>query len=97
MYWKRASYFWAFIASAFVGYFALVSSSNYRLQDRFNHAEVFFVICIGFILSVAWLLTNIGSKSWQRHWEVRVDLLEDNFTGPLYKTVLEEDIFCFQD
>ncbi len=43
MYWKRASYFWAFIASAFVGYFALVSSSNYRLQDRFNHAEVFLL------------------------------------------------------
>ena len=93
MYWKRASYFWAFIASAFVGYFALVSSSNYRLQDRFNHAEVFFVICIGFILSVAWLLTNIGSKSWQRHWEVHVDLLEDNFTGPLYKTVYSKKTF----
>ena len=93
MYWKRASYFWAFIASAFVGYFALVSSSNYRLQDHFNHAEVFFVICIGFILSVAWLLTNIGSKSWQRHWEVHVDLLEDNFTGPLYKTVYSKKTF----
>src|SRR6266478_1199459 len=93
MYWKRASYFWAFIARAFVGYFALVSSSNYRLQDRFNHAEVFFVICIGFILSVAWLLTNIGSKSWQRHWEVHVDLLEDNFTGPLYKTVHPKTTF----
>ncbi|ELA8093771.1 hypothetical protein ACGB6O_001055 [Vibrio parahaemolyticus] len=87
MYWKRATYFWAFIASTFVGYFALVSSNNYDKQDAFNHVEVYFLICIGFVLSLAWHFTNIGSKSWQRHWEVHVDLLEDAFTGPLYKTV----------
>ncbi|HDZ2683781.1 TPA: hypothetical protein RSS55_005358, partial [Klebsiella pneumoniae] len=87
MYWKRATYFWAFIASTFVGYFALISSENYIKYDRFNHVEVYFLICIGFVLSLAWHFTNIGSKSWQRHWEVHVDLLEDAFTGPLYKTV----------
>src|SRR5947209_2658430 len=87
MYWKRATYFWTFIASTFVGYFALTGSPNYQRYDRFNHAEVYFVICIGLILSFAWLLTNRGSKTWQRHWEVHVDLLEDRFTGPLYKTV----------
>lgn len=87
MYWKRATYFWAFIASTFVGYFALVSSENYTKPDRFDHVEVYFLICIGFVLSLAWHFTNIGSKSWQRHWEVHVDLLENAFTGPLYKTV----------
>lgn len=87
MYWKRATYFWAFIASTFLGYFALLNSVNYTRLDQFNHAEVYFVICIGFVLSFAWTLTNIGSKAWQRHWEVHVDLLEDEFTGPLYKTV----------
>ncbi|MCL1060494.1 hypothetical protein L2729_21265 [Shewanella gelidimarina] len=87
MYWKRATYFWAFIASTFVGYFALVSSDNYDSPDVFNHVEVYFLICIGFVLSLAWHFTNIGSKSWQRHWEVHVDLLEDAFTGPLYKIV----------
>lgn len=87
MYWKRATYFWAFIASVFVGYFALISSENYIKNDRFDHVEVYFLICIGFVLSLAWHLTNIGSKSWQRHWEVHVDLLEDAFTGPLYKIV----------
>jgi hypothetical protein len=87
MYWKRANYFWAFIASTFVGYFALVSSDKYSLPDEFNHVEVYFLICIGFILSIAWVLTNKGSKSWQRHWEAHVDLLEDKFTGPLYKIV----------
>lgn len=73
MYWKRATYFWAFIASTFVGYFALVSSENYVKPDRFNHVEVYFLICIGFVLSLAWHLTNIGSKTWQRHWEGVVD------------------------
>jgi hypothetical protein len=87
MYWKRANYFWAFIASAFVGYFAMVTSKNYPEPDKFHHVEVYFIICIGFTLSIAWLLTNKGSKSWQRNWEAHVDLLEDKFTGPLYKTV----------
>lgn len=87
LYWKRATYFWAFIASAFVGYFGLVNATGYRTADRYAHAEVFAVSCLGFLLSLAWLLTNIGSKQWQRHWEVHVDLLEDRFTGPLYKTV----------
>ncbi|AZG35211.1 RipA family octameric membrane protein [Shewanella psychromarinicola] len=93
MYWKRATYFWAFIASTFVGYFALISSDNYIKPDSFNHVEVYFLICIGFVLSLAWHLTNIGSKSWQRHWEVHVDLLEDAFTGPLYKTVYPQQTF----
>lgn len=93
MYWKRANYFWAFIASTFVGYFALISSDNYLKPDRFNHVEVYFLICVGFVLSVAWILTNKGSKSWQRHWEVHVDLLEDQFTGPLYKTVYPQKTY----
>jgi hypothetical protein len=93
MYWKRANYFWAFIASTFVGYFALISSNSYGKPDKFNHIEVYILICIGFILSVAWLLTNIGSKSWQRNWEAHVDLLENAFTGPLYKTVYPEQTF----
>jgi hypothetical protein len=87
LYWKRAAYFWAFIATTFVGYFALQNSANYKAKDRLNHAEVYFVICIGFVLSCAWLFINRGSKAWQRHWEVHVDLLEDAFVGPLYKTV----------
>lgn len=93
MYWKRATYFWAFIASTFAGYFALISSNNYTKYDRFDHVEVYFLICIGFVLSLAWHFTNIGSKSWQRHWEVHVDLLEDAFTGPLYKTVHPQETY----
>jgi len=87
MYWKRATYFWAFIAVSFAGYFALINSKSYLEPDRYNHVEVYFLICLGFILSVAWVLINKGSKAWQRQWEVHVDLLEEQFTGPLYKIV----------
>ena len=87
MYWKRATYFWAFIASIFAAYFALVSSENYQSADRYSHVEVYLVICTGLVMSVAWWLTNKGSKAWQKNWEAHVDLLEDDFTGPLYKTI----------
>ncbi|MEO1242344.1 MAG: hypothetical protein AAFX54_10580 [Pseudomonadota bacterium] len=86
LYWKRATYFWAFIASAFAAYLALISRNPEHLRSPIPEEE-FYIICVGFVLSVAWLLINRGSKSWQRHWEAHVDLLEDEFTGPLYKTV----------
>lgn len=93
LYWKRATYFWAFVASTFVGYFALVAADKYSNPDKYQHAEVYFVICLGFIVSLAWLLTNRGSKQWQRNWESHIDLLEDQFTGPLYKTVVPDFTF----
>jgi hypothetical protein len=93
LYWKRATYFWAFVASTFVGYFALAGADKYAKPDRYQHAEVYFVICLGFIVSLAWLLTNRGSKQWQRNWESHIDLLEDQFTGPLYKTVVQSRTF----
>lgn len=93
MYWKRATYFWAFIASTFVAYFALVGADTYAKPDSFDHVEVYVVACIGFVLSYAWWATNKGSKAWQRHWEVHVDLLEDKFTGPLYKIVHPTDTY----
>jgi len=91
MYWKRATYFWAFVASAFVGYFGLVNATSYRATDKYQHVEVYFVICLGFILSLAWVLTNVGSKQWQRHWETLVDLLEDQFTGSKPRRDAEEE------
>lgn len=82
-YWKRANYFWAFQVAAFAGYFSVLNSKNYVK----NPEILYFVICIGIITSIAWLFTNKGSKTWQRHWEIHVDMLENNITGPLYKIV----------
>lgn len=84
LYWERAKYFWAFIASTFAAYFVSLGKAS----DNF-HELPFIVIVIGLILTLAWLLVNIGSKNWQRNWEAHIDNLEDNFTGPLYRTVLD--------
>ena len=82
-YWKRATYFWAFQVASFAAYFGVFNSNFYK-----DNSEVLYcVICIGFITSLAWSLINKGSKSWQRNWENHVDMLEDQVTGPLYKTV----------
>jgi len=85
LYWKRAGYFWALIAVAFAGYFAILSS-QYIPNKLFLS---FVVSSIGFVFTFAWYLVNRGSKYWQENWENHLDLLENEITGPLYKTVLE--------
>ncbi len=81
LYWKRAAYFWTFIAAAFAGYFLLSKSTS---TDLFEVR--YLVSCIGFVFAMGWYLVNRGSKAWQRNWEAHVDLLEDEVIGPLYKT-----------
>ncbi len=82
LYWKRAAYFWTFIAAALAGYFALN-----KVPDK-NVDSTCLVACLGLLFSVAWYLVNRGSKAWQHNWELHVDLLEDGAMGPLYKSVL---------
>lgn len=83
LYWKRAAYFWTFIAVTFAGYGVV-----YRLPDSEKGFLDFFLACFGLILSLAWYFANRGSKQWQENWEHHVDHLEDKVTGPLYKLVL---------
>jgi Gamma-glutamyl cyclotransferase, AIG2-like len=84
LYWKRTTYFWAFLALAFGAYFAVLNAKD--IDDK---AEPLLLIsCLGFVFSVAWYLVNRASKFWQENWEKHVDLLEDAPVGPLYKTVL---------
>jgi len=84
LYWQRATYFWALIAAVFAGYFAVLSSEHMR-DKEFNS---YVLACVGLIFSLAWFLTNRGSKYWQENWENHVDMLEDEIIGPLYKTIL---------
>ena len=37
---------------------------------------------------MSWVLVNKGSKFWQKNWEAHIDILEDAFSGKLYKTFL---------
>ncbi len=84
LYWQRTAYFWALIAAAFAGFFAILSADY--LSDK-NYLA-YIVSCIGFLFTWAWFLVNRGSKYWQENWENHVDMLEDKIIGPLYKTVL---------
>lgn len=91
LYWKRATYFWAFIAAAFAGYFALSSAAKIPVSDK--HEALLVLTSIGLVFSLGWFLANKGSKFWQENWEKHVDMLEHQVYGPLYKTVLDDRVF----
>lgn len=88
-YWKRTNYFWAFQVASFAGYFSVLGTDFYTKSPE----VLYYVICIGFVTALAWAFINIGSKTWQRHWEIHVDLLEEKITGPLYKIVTANKTF----
>ena len=86
LYWKRATYFWAFLAVILAGYFALLAAKDLPCAEKGE--ALLTTSCLGVIFSVAWYFVNRASKFWQENWEGHVDLLEDADVGPLYKTVL---------
>lgn len=83
LYWKRATYFWAFIASSFAGYFAVMNCNNISDFKPLTIA----VSIIGLLFSIGWYFVNRGSKYWQMNWETHVSMLENEILGPLFKTV----------
>lgn len=83
LYWRRASYFWAFIGAALAGYVAIQAA-----DPPGKAGPSVLLSCLGLVFSFAWFLANRGSKYWQENWENHVDMLEDDVTGPLYKVVL---------
>lgn len=93
LYWKRALYFWAFVAAAGTGYGVLALKSedggNVMTADLLSLA----VASVGLVCSFAWYLVNRASKYWQENWERHVGALEDKIMGPLYKTTLAKD-YC---
>ena len=87
MYWKRATYFWAFIAATFTGFFVLLNSDNID-----NHRGFTILISVmGLFFSIGWNYVNRGSKHWQENWERHVAYLEDEVQGPLFKYVKYPD------
>lgn len=86
LYWKRATYFWTFIGATLAGF---VVVQNFEDPTRPNLSVI--LSCLGFVFSFSWVLVNRGSKFWQENWEKHVDMLEDETTGPLYKTVLSRN------
>ncbi|HDZ9329910.1 TPA: hypothetical protein RUZ39_003857 [Vibrio cholerae] len=84
LYWKRATYFWALIAVAFAGFFAVLGAEKIKEREFYS----FIIANIGMVFTWSWFLVNRGSKFWQENWENHVNLLEDAVIGPLYKTTL---------
>lgn len=85
-YWKRASYFWAFIALAFAGYFSTYTIKKVDCSDLFQAR--FIISCIGIVFSLAWFLASKGSKYWQENWEKHVALIKNDGLGFILKTTL---------
>lgn len=86
LYWKRATYFWAFIGATLAGYGAVQAASSLGAVKT----DLSVVLsCLGIVFSFGWFCVNKGSKHWQENWENHVDMLEDEVIGPLYKIVLK--------
>lgn len=84
LYWKRTTYYWAFVAVIFAGYFLL----NTKGEGN-NLGEIKIIVAIlGLLFSFGWYLSNRGSKYWQENWEKHVTLLQNDYLGELYNTVL---------
>lgn len=75
LFWKRAIFFWAFVAAAFAAF-----GSTYQEDPGLALVLAGF----GMVCSAAWTLANRGSKHWQETWERRLEALEVDVTGPLF-------------
>ena len=82
LYWERTKYFWAFITTIYVAYYNVFLNIYKQTNGKL---PLLVLAALGFIFSVAWVLSNKGSKHWQENWENHIDLLEDEVTGPLHK------------
>ena len=87
LYWKRTTYFWAFIAATLVAYCEAAKMSDTAQHSGHLLQELFG--CAGLVFSFAWVKMNQGSKFWQANWEAHVDFLEGGIQGPLYKVIAE--------
>jgi len=82
LYWKRATYFWAFITTFFAGYTYVLSSDL-----QFKSIILIGISILGFIFSWGWYLVNRGSKYWQENWEVHVSLLTKKCNNPIFNLI----------
>jgi hypothetical protein len=85
-FWQRSQFFWVFIAFVFGAYGAVKINKESPIYATIPYIDLYLIL-LGGIVSVAWLLVIKGSKFWQENWEAHIDHLEDAITGPLHKTV----------
>lgn len=82
LYWKRATYFWAFIA-ADIAAFALIFARMGTEVEKYVLMTVFSFL--GVLFSLGWYFVNRGSKYWQENWEDHIGILITKEAGPIFK------------
>jgi hypothetical protein len=83
-FWTRSAFFGGIIVIIFTGYTTLIT--NYQNPNLPKYLD-FYLLLLGYLFSLAWLLVIKGSKAWQENWEAHIDYLENFISGPLYKLV----------
>ena len=109
-FWQRSTYYWAFILAAFTAHFALLGllfstftptpNAFFNLHTLFSMPglSLFGLVITAFFcffFSYCWVLMNKGSMFWQKNWEEHINMLENEFSGDLYKTFLNTDFNNF--
>lgn len=98
LYWKRATYFWAFIAAIFIAVCSILKADYFKPEIENSGANIILKCLIvllsflGYLFSLGWLFVNRGSKVWQKNWEKHIDFLENEINGPLFKTVIKPNL-----
>ncbi len=75
MFWKRSNYFLVLNTAIAVGFVSLIKEGGYINVDVLSYTYALVFCFIGFVVCLAWVKVNLGSKYWQSHWE---QILEDN-------------------
>lgn len=90
LFWKRATFFWAFITAIYMSYFQVLTQIH---QNGHGYISLVVLAALGLFFCFSWFLSSMGSKHWQENWEEHLHILEDDITGPLYKTYLEKNSY----
>ncbi len=85
LFWQRSNLFWGFVAASFTGYFALLALTDKKPE------LITLITILGWFVSIVWYLVCRGSKYWQENWEMHIDLLEDEISGPIMDNFIEDD------
>jgi hypothetical protein len=91
LYWKRATYFWAFQLVAFTVLGLLFKTQLVREGDQLNFSQPLLSAIpasIGVITGFAGYLSACGSKFWQENWEKHIDLLEEETKERLTQVII---------
>lgn len=103
LFWQRATYYWAFILAAFTAHFALLGllfgsekEKNFSIPELYQlpGLSLFSLTVTAFFcyfFSLCWVLMNKGSKFWQKNREEHIDNLQVEFSGDLYKVILDTE------